>query len=73
MTASSTKPATSALTVIERRRSDHPTSEPLFANYQMTGQSATRALTLLSEEWDVGVLGPLFCERTAWHWAQVDA
>jgi len=73
MVTSSTKPAPSGVAVIEQPSSDHPAYWPLFDHYRKTGQSATRALALLAEEWDVEVLGPLPSERTARHWAQVDA
>jgi hypothetical protein len=72
MVSSSTQPTPSAVAVIERPSSDHPAYWPLFDHYRQTGQSATRALALLAEEWDVEVLGPLPSERTARHWAQVD-
>src|SRR4051812_10660263 len=73
MVATSLNPKSSAVAVIERPSSDHPAYWPLFDHYRKTGQSATRALALLAEEWDVEVLGPLPSERTARHWAQVDA
>jgi hypothetical protein len=59
--------------VIERPSSDHPAYWPLFDHYRKTGQSATRALAALSEEWDAEVLGQLPSERTARHWALHDA
>ena len=63
----------SAVTVIERASSDHPAYWPLFALYQQSGQSATRALAVLAQDWDEDVQGPLPSARTARHWAQVDA
>jgi len=63
----------STVTVIERPSSDHPAYWAVFDHYRNTGQSATRALAALAEEWDVDVLGPLPSERTARHWAHVDA
>jgi hypothetical protein len=53
--------------------STHPAYWPLFAHYRQSGQSATRALALLAENWDEDAQGPLPSERTARHWAQVDA
>jgi hypothetical protein len=73
VSTSSTQPTPSAVAVIERPSSDHPAYWPLFDHYRKTGQSATRALALLAGEWDVELLGPLPSERTARHWAQVDA
>jgi hypothetical protein len=73
MPASTSNPVASAVAAIDRRSSDHPAYWPLFARYRDTGQSATRALALLAEEWDEEILGPLPSERTARHWAQVDA
>jgi hypothetical protein len=52
--------------------STHPAYWPLFAHYREAGQSATRALVLLAENWDEAVQGPLPSARTARHWALVD-
>ena len=73
MSASPTNSAPSAVAVVAGPSSDHPAYWPLFAHYRESGQSATRALGLLAEEWDGDVLGPLPSERTARHWALHDA
>jgi hypothetical protein len=58
--------------VSQHPSSNHPAYWPLFAHYQESGQSATRALALLAKNWDEEVQGPLPSARTARHWAQVD-
>src|SRR5829696_7769208 len=72
MPASSTQPATSAGAVSKQPSSDHPAYWSLFAHYQQSGQSATRALALLAQNRDEDVEGPLPSARTARHWAKVD-
>ena len=72
MPASSTKPASSSEAVSKHPSSDHPAYWPLFAHYQASGRSATRALALLAEGWDEDVQGPLPSERAARYWARVD-
>lgn len=62
-----------SLAVIQEPMSQHPAYLPLFDAYAASGRSATRALAMLAEQWDVSVLGPLPSERTARHWAKVDA
>jgi hypothetical protein len=57
--------------VREHPSSTHPAYWPLFAHYREAGQSATRALALLAENWDEEQ-GPLPSARTARHWAQKD-
>jgi hypothetical protein len=73
MVTSSTNPATSTGAKSEHPSSDHPAYWPLLAHYQRGGQSATRALALLAQNWDEDVQGPLPSVRSARHWAQVDA
>jgi hypothetical protein len=72
MVTSLPKPPTSAVAIIEQPSSEHPAYWPLFAHYQASGRSATRALALLAHEWDEEMFGPLPSERTARHWARVD-
>lgn len=72
MPTASPKSATSAKAVSQHPSSTHPAYWPLFAHYRESGQSATRALALLAENWDEAVQGPLPSARTARHWAQND-
>src|SRR5262249_25457297 len=72
MDTSSHAATPSAVTVLDNPSSNHPAYWPLYSHYKKAGRSATRALALLSEEWDVELLGPLPSERTARHWADVD-
>jgi hypothetical protein len=72
MPVATPKSATSAKAVRKHPSSTHPAYWPLFAHYREAGQSATRALALLAENWDEELHGPLPSERTARHWAQVD-
>ena len=72
MTPPSPKSATSANAVRKHPSSTHPAYWPLFAHYREAGQSATRALALLAENWDEELQGPLPSARTARHWALVD-
>ena len=72
MVAASTNPAPSARAMSKRPSSVHPAYWPLFAHYRESGQSATRALVLLAQNWDEEERGPLPSARTARHWALVD-
>jgi hypothetical protein len=72
MPETSTKPAASAGAVSASPSSTHPAYWPLFAHYRESGQSATRALALLAQNWDEELQGLLPSARTARHWAQVD-
>ena len=66
MRASPTKHAMSAPAV-----PDNPAFWALFAEYERSGRSATRALARLAETWDEAVQGRLPSPRTARYWARV--
>jgi hypothetical protein len=72
MPAPSRKPVASAGAGRRTHRSTHPADWPLVAHYRESGQSATRALALLAQNWDEEVQGPLPSARTARHRAKVD-